>query len=440
MPNCSPPSLKKPMLNRFFTRQPLLWLLLLFPGVAAWSQAAPLDLPGAITQTLAQNPALVALGHQVAVQAGRVQQAGLPANPELSLEVEDALGTGELKGMSSASTQLGISWVLEGAQRRERVKVEEAQSALVDVERDIQRLDAAAQTARLYRHAQAQRARLHLAEEAIETARTLLKVIEQQVAAGHSPAADSARARVELSRRLLERDDLQHQERVTHRQLAAQWGSTQVQFSALAGELTPLPSLASFPSLKSRLAQNPRLHYFATRERWESSQVSLAQAEGEPQWRLSAGIKHLAALDENALVAGISVPLGVFDRQQGKIAQARAALALNRAQGQAQQIDAEAALFAAHQALLHSQHRVKAHETDILPALTTALKETRRAYTLGRYSYLEWQAVQSEYLAAQHSLIDARLTAHLQAIELERLTGMAIAPASNNPPTHTPIP
>lgn len=429
----------KPIRNRFFVPKSVLLLLLIAPLANAVEQAKlakTLGLQQAVTKTLEQNPTLVAFGHQFEAQAGRVQQAGLKPNPELTLAVEDAFGSGELTGMDSAETTLGISWVLEGRQRRERVKLAQARTSVLEVERDIHRLDAAANSARLYMLTLALQARLQQAEQAIDFTRNVVKVIDRRVNAGNSPTAESARAKVELSRRLLEHEDIEHELLVAKRQLAAQWGSTQVEFTAVEGTLTQLPKVASYSELKNRLDQNPRLQYFVTSERWEESQLALAKAESKSQWRLSAGVKHLSAIDEQAVVVGVAVPLGVFDRQQGRITEARALMALNRAEREAEQIQLETALYGTHQELLHSLHIVNAYQTEILPALDTALKETRRAYDLGRYSYLEWQAVQRDYLDAQNTLIETSLAAHLKAIELERLTGVAIAPASVNTTTH----
>lgn len=427
----------KPILDRFFAPKSLLLLLLIAPlaNTAEQSSSAKqskptqtLGLQQAVRKTLAQNPTLLAFGHQFEAQAGRVQQAGLKPNPELTLAVEDAFGSGELTGMDTAETTLGISWVLEGQQRRERVNAAQARTSVLEVERDIQRLDAAAKSARLYMLALALQTRLQQAEQAIDFSRNVVKVIERRVSAGHSPSAESARAKVELSHRLLEHEDIEHELLVAKRQLAAQWGSAQVEFTTLEGALTQLPKVTSYSELKSRLDQHPRLQYFVTSERWEESQLALAKAQSKPQWRLSAGIKHLAATDDQALVAGISVPLGVFDRQQGRISEARALMALKRAEREAEQIQLDTNLYGTHQELLHSLHIVNAYQTEILPALATALNETRRAYDLGRYSYLEWQAVQRDYQDAQNTLIEASLATHLKAIELERLTGVAIAP------------
>lgn len=418
--------------NRLVPGSMLLLLLIaaFANGAEQTKSGRTLSLQRAITQTLEHNPTLIAYGHQFEAQTGRLLQAGLKPNPELTLTVEDALGSGELKGMDSAETTLGISWVLEGQLRRERINAAQAQTSVLEVERDIHRLDTSANSARLYILTLALQTRLHQAEQAIQFARDVVNVVEQRVRAGNSPAAESARARVDLSRRLLEQEDIEHELQVAKRQLAAQWNSTHVDFAVVEGTLTQLPKVASYSELKNRLDENPRLQYFATRERWEASQLAVTKAQNKSQWRLSAGVKHLSASDDQALVAGVSIPLGVFDRQQGHITEVRARMALTRAEREAEQIQLDTALYGTHQELLHSLHIVDAYQKEILPALDIALKETRRAYDLGRYSYLEWQAVQRDYLEAQSTLIEASLAAHLKAIELERLTGMAIAPAA----------
>ena len=63
----------------------------------------------------------------------------------------------------------------------------------------------------------------------------------------------------------------------------------------------------------------------------------------------------------------------------------------------------------------------------IIPQLEQALIDTRRAYRLGRYSYLELRSVQEELLDAQNSLVEASINAQHSIIEIERLTGVRIA-------------
>jgi cobalt-zinc-cadmium efflux system outer membrane protein len=54
------------------------------------------------------------------------------------------------------------------------------------------------------------------------------------------------------------------------------------------------------------------------------------------------------------------------------------------------------------------------------------LKETQTAYETSGYSYQEWVAVQRELINAQDEHLNTALAAHLQSIEIERLTGVSI--------------
>jgi cobalt-zinc-cadmium efflux system outer membrane protein len=421
-------TLKKPILNRFFIREltelarfavRLVLLASLFIGTSVNAQSANLTWQEAARLTLERSPSLTAFGYELDAQAGRIQQAALKPNPELSLTIEDAAGSGDFKSMDSAETTLGISWVLEGTQRRERVRTAEAANAVLTAERDIKRLDALASTARWYAQAMALQAQAKQAQSAVVTAEESVKFIGQRVRAGNSPSA-------ELANRRLEREDISHEQAIAHRQLAAQWGETQVPFTAVTADINHIPANVSFAELQTRLKQHPRLQYLVTRERLEESQIALAQSQGKAQWRISAGIKQLAATDDQALVAGVSVPLTLFDRQQGRVVEARALAALSRAEREAEQIALDAAVFSLHQELSHSLHTLHSYRTQIIPALENALKETRRAYDSGRYSYQEWVGVQRELLSAQQRYLDTALSAHLQSIEIERLTGISI--------------
>lgn len=339
------------------------------------------------------------------------------------MTVEDAFGSGHYKNADAAETSLSISWLLEGKQRRERVNSAKAQSAVLEVERDIGRVDAAADTARLYITALALQIRKQQAQEAIQFGKQTLELIQKRIAAGNSPAAEAARANIELAGLKLEQEDLEHQLLVIYRQLAAQWGVSQADFTSVEGRLDELPEIVDFTELQKRIQNNPRIRFFVTKARVEESQMALIKAQAKPQWRISAGVKHLAITDDQALMIGVSRPLGIFDRQQGRVMEARALMELNRAQQEAETLHLETQLFDVYQEMLHSMHVANTYRKDILPALEKALSETRKAYDMGRYSYLEWQSLQRDYLAAKNILIDATTTAHLNAIEIERLTG-----------------
>ncbi|RYZ98386.1 MAG: hypothetical protein EOO68_13875, partial [Moraxellaceae bacterium] len=240
------PRCKKLILRGFFAATTAgLLLCLSVVGVAATLEEAHLEDEAkhhvdltweeASRRTLEKNPGLIASNYQMAAQAGRVQQAGLKPNPELSLTVEDAFGTGDYSSFDKAETTFGVSWALEGAARRARVNSANARTSMLEVEQDICRLDAVAATASMYVTVLALQSRLDQTDQAADLARATVSAIDTRVKAGRAPDAEVARAKVDLSRRLLEHEDVEHELRVARRQLAAQWGAREVDFDKVMG-------------------------------------------------------------------------------------------------------------------------------------------------------------------------------------------------------------
>jgi len=392
-----------------------------------------ISLHEAVTRTLTNNPDLRAFDYQLKAQEGRVQQAGLAPTPELNFALEDALGTGDHTGLSSAQTTISIGWVLERGLRQHYIDAARAGSSLFSVEADIKQLDAAAETARRYLVSLAFQARMVNADKTVQLAEETIEAVRKRVEAGKTPEAEVSRAQAELARRKLEREDIEHELVSANRRLAAQWGETSLSFERVEGNIVNLPQLASFDMLKSRLQQNPEFARLLSDQRLKKAELQLAQAQNKPSWRVNAGIRHIGTSDDVALVTGISIPFGERTRNPGRITEASANLDKIDLEENAARVRIETALYILYEKLQHSLHVIETVRGDIIPPLEQALTETRRAYNLGRYSYLEWRSVQAELLDAHDALIEASIDAHRNIIEIERLTGVRIAQPATNP-------
>jgi len=392
-----------------------------------------LSLNEAVVKTMVRNPGLLAFGQQLQAQDGRVLQAGLAPNPELSLTVENALGTGEFNGFDSAEATLSIAWVLERGVRQRRLDTARAGVSLLTVEADIMRLDAAAETARLFFACLSNQARMVSTGEAVQLAADTVKAIQKRVKAGKSPQADLSRAQAELARMKLNQEDIEHELLSASRRLAAQWGETEPGFTRVSGNLLTLPNTESFAILKARIDQNPDFSRFLSKQRLGEAELRLAEAQRKPNWRVSAGVRRHESFNDEALVANITIPLSLRNKNQGGIAEARANLAQTEAEAVAARIRIETSLFVIYQELQHSLHRAKTFRTEVIPRVEQAMSDTRSAYERGRYSYLEWRSVQEDLLTARSALVEASVDAHLNAIEIERLTGVRIAQPATSP-------
>ena len=230
----------------------------------------------AVARTMVRNPELVAFGHQIHAQDGRVLQAGLAPNPELGFTVENALGTGEFKGFDSAEITLSIAWILEHGVRQGRLDTARAGVSLLAVEADIMRLDAAAETARLFFSCLSNQAQMVSENEAVQLAQKTVNAIHKRVKAGKSPQADLSRAQAELARMKLNQEDIEHELLSASRRLAAQWGETEPGFTRVSGNLLTLPNTESFTTLKARIDQNPDFARFLSKQRLGEAELRLA--------------------------------------------------------------------------------------------------------------------------------------------------------------------
>lgn len=425
---------KKPTVDRFFVlvkHYSKLFTLLCIAWLSAASYAErklmePLSFLTAIQLSTNQHPELRAYAYRMNAQQGFLTQAGVASAPEIGLTVEDALGSGDFSGTDNAHTTLSISWVLDSRVVKKRVDAVASRQSILEVEREIKQLDIAAQTARYFLTALAYQERQLIAQQALSQSALTLNEINKRVEAGKSSIADQLRAEVNLARHTLQIEDLTHEFESAKRQLAAQWGDKAPNFESLAGTLAQKISVIDPTSLEENLRNNPNLKIFLTRERATQTDIALAKAEASKRWRISTGVRRFETTDDYALVAGISVPLGGSSRNKGRVAALTAEKYRYQSESDALSIKLQTALFVLYEQLQHSLHVSDALTNDIIPRLERALLETGKAYRLGKYSYLEWSAVQQELFEAQSDQLDAYFTAHINTVEIERLTGVSL--------------
>jgi outer membrane protein, heavy metal efflux system len=403
---------------------------LYIPVNAAEVGGRPLTLQDAVTRSLIGNPDLAGYAHRVQSAEGQAVQAGTATPPELRLEVEDALGTGEYSEFDSSQTTLSIGWILEQPLLEKRVLVAQSNRSVVDVNHEVLRYDIAAQTARDFLAVLAFQERLSLANYAQRHAQDILAEVTRRVDAAVAPPADQLKAEVNVERRALEVEDIEHELISAKRQLAAQWGATTVEFDQVAGTLGAGLNMPPYNEMESAITNNPAIRFFLTQERMAESEIALASAESRPQWQFSAGVRRLEATDDYGVIASVSFPLGGSNRNQGKISALTADKSRIQGEAYATEIKLKTRLFVLYQELQHFRHIGDALEQRIIPRLERALAQTRKAYQAGKYSYLELAAIQQELLEARFALIDVGLSSQLNLVEVERLTGQSI-PASS---------
>ena len=401
-------------------------LFCLISTVAASNQIS-INLNEAIFKTIKDNPELVSFGYQVQAQEGLLAQAHLSSNPDLSIEFENFLGTGDFNSVDELETTISIGWVLEHTVLKQRINAAQANVSSFYTQAKIAQMDAASETARRYLECLSNQERLQLANQSLELAENSVITINKRVSASKAPPAELARAKADLAIKKLAYEDIQHDISVSYHKLAAQWGEINPRFNYVLGSLYTLPKLASFESLKQRIEQNPEYDRLLSQRRMNEAELRLAEAMSKPQWQISTGVRRFEEQDDYALVVDFTVPLNFNNRNQGSIAAKNASLAKVDADQKLTTVRLNTQLYELYEELQHSLHRINVYKNEIIPVITQALQDSETAYEKGRYSYLELQAVQASLINAKKEYLDAMIHAHLYVIEIERITGVQIS-------------
>ena len=419
------------MLDRFaqyFRAGLALWTFALVAAAhTAMAQTPPsVTLDEAVARTLDANPALAANGYRIDAARGRFDQAGIAPNPALDLAINDALGTDDFRGARGAEATLSIVWILERGVRLRQIDAARADISLREVEAQVMHLDAAAETARRFLACLAFQARLVNAAEAIRLAEQTVEAVRARVEAGGATQSELSRAEAGLVRAQLLQEDYEHDLVSANHRLSEQWGETQPDFGRAVGDVQTLPAVEPLEMLQSRVDANPDIAFFMSQRRLAEAELHVAQARSRPDWQLRAGVRRIEATDDYALVAEITVPVGRRGRHQGSIAETVADMARASGDARATRVRIETALFVLYQELLHDVDVAATLSDRLIPLLASALADTRRAYQLGRSSYFELSAVQSELLQARNELLETSIDAHGLVVEIERLTGVRV--------------
>lgn len=402
------------------------FLTALSPVAAVEREAGSLTMSDAVERSLARHPELTSYVYRSQGAEGYIQQSAIGERPELSVVLEDALGTNDYQGLSNAKATLSVSWILERALLSKRVAVSQSRKALIDNEYDIKRFDVAGEAAHKFIAIVGLQERLKIAKQAQKHTRRILGDIIRRVEAGKAPLADQLRAEVSLERRKLEVEDVIHELKAAKKVLSAMWSEVDVNFSTASGDLSLSGSLVEYAELEKQIESSPRVQYFLTQQRLAESAAVRAREAANRRPRLKLGVSRYERSDDYALSLGMTVPIGSSSLNQGEINALTAEQKRFGNDAKGQKVTLLTQVFVLYEELKHSLHISESLERRILPRLDQALEETFAAYQRGKYSYQEWNAVQQEVLDAKLALVDAELMARTNTIELERLTGLAL--------------
>jgi cobalt-zinc-cadmium efflux system outer membrane protein len=371
-------------------------------GIARADRSQSLTLAQALALTLQKSPELDGVSWDIRAAEARILQAGLRPNPELMLESEDITGTGSYKRGDQMQNTLQLTQLVElGGKRQARVRISQSEQQLADWDYQIKRIEVLKQTTVAFIDVLTAQSRVDLAEEIVGLAQKVVSITQKQVEVGKISDIEVTRSSVAAAGARVDLEQAKQDLLVARGYLAAQWGAVVPDFTSVTGDLERIRPHPELETLMARLGRNPQLARWTTERERRRAVLASAQAEGRPDVRLGAGPRLIGKGDDVTLVATVSVPLPLFNRNQGRIAETQANLSKVANEQRAAETRAYAQLNEQYQTLVRASEQLRILERDVLPGANTAVTRILEGYNVGRYSQLD-------VLEARRTLNDAR--------------------------------
>jgi len=381
----------------------------------------------ALALALMHNPELRAFSWEVRASEARQLQAGLLPNPEIEVEVEEVGGTGGRSGFNGAETTIQLGQLIELAGKpSKRKRVASLESKLAGWDYEVKRLNMFTEVAHAFVEILAAQERLRLAEELVQLSEQIFNTVTQRVDAGKDSPVEKTKAQVALASARIGQKQAHQRLASARKQLAATWGSVSPVFEGVSGQLDATFPIPSETELRRLLEQNPDLARWAVEMERRRAALELEKANAITDPTIFGGMQRYNETDDTAVVFGLSIPIPAFNRNQGRILEARYNLAKTRKQRRAVEANLYATLADAYQALSSAFIEVTGLKNEVLPGAQSAFDATRRGYRGGKFDYLMVLDAQRTFFYARARYIESLAAYHGARADVERLIGRPI--------------
>lgn len=386
-------------------------------ALPARTAAQPLTLERAMSAAFDNNPGFAAARNEAAASEGQLTQAGLLPNPSLEVSVDDTQ-----KATRTTTTMLSVP-IETGGKRGARITA-------AGLSRDIAQRDLSAARASLRSAVIAAFFEAAVAQEAVRVARgntdianSALRLAERRVAAGKAPPLESSKAQVELANARIEARAADAALEAARRKLGLLWGNAQPDFDRVDGKLDALPQRGSLDDLSAALSDAPLMQGGRLAVDLGRAQLEVEKSKRYPDITLSAGVARDNEAGRNKAQLGVSIPLPLFDRNQGNVY--AATMQAYKAQDTYRELAARLTgdLLQAVSQFDLAVGAAREYRGAVLPGAAQAYDAARKGFEAGKFGFLEVLDAQRTLSQGNIAYLTALASAYQASAEIDRILG-----------------
>jgi len=379
-----------------------------------------LRLEVALGLAMGANPEIsVALREQEATEGARIQ-AGVRHNPYISSEIQDT---------RSDTQQITLQFNQEielGNKRESRLALADILHTKATAELDALKATIHANTVNAFYEVLVAQERLALSKSSFEVANAAVNAATKRVNAGKSSPVEETKSNIAASSAKIELNQSNSQLNSARKRLSALWGNPFPVFEQAYGDVENIPLVPSFENLLALLENAPAIGIANLEVSARGGSTKLARSQSTPNITISAGIVHNQELGLNQAILGLSVPIPLFDRNQGNVQEA---VSLQyKAQDELIALKTQLAtkLAGEHERLSVARLSAISLREEILPGAQNAFEAANKGFNAGKFNFLDVLDAQRTLFQAKSQYIQVLLDAHQAIAEIESILGHVV--------------
>lgn len=367
---------------------------------AAVEPTGSLTLRQALALAMLHSPDLAGASWEVRMAEARAIQASLPPNPEIGFDLSS------IGGPRTVETVLSLGQVIFLSDKLER------QKQVARLDRDMSGWEWEARRIRLYSETTkafvtlvAAQELLKLTQDIVDTSQKLLAAVGERVRSGKASPLEEMKAKVELSTVRADLEESRQAALSARQRLAATWGGTNPTFTHAEGLLETSGPMPTAGQVFGLVEQNPDVARWTTEMQRRQAVVRLEGRKAIPDLTVGAGFKREKVAGEGVakgFALGATVPIPIFDRNQGGIKESQYNLAKGHEEQRATRARVLTEIADAYQSMASAHARSTILGRQVVPEAQKAFDAASAGYGEGKFPYLD-------VLDAQRTVFDARV-------------------------------
>ena len=382
-----------------------------------------LSLNKAIILGLKNNPNLKAKKLEINAFQALALQAALYPNPEVGIELENFLGSGEFGEFNASENTFSITqdFVLGGRLNKAQ-KLQIISSDIAKWELEKERLNLITDIRKSFTVISSLQYQNDLNKKLLQISRDFLKNLERRIKAGKVSPAESLRASLITTSLEIQIQNTEMQLASEKTRLKTLLGKPDLQFLSVESIRNLKYKIPQLEELSSLIIQAPTLAQFKTEIKRMKAAIELEKSKVIPDLSVSLGLRRINETSDNVFVFGLSMPLPLFDNNKGNIQEAIIRSDQTKYNFKSTLNQVNARLHTLYNNIKAYSIMLQKLEKESIPQARNAFRIINQGNLVGRFTVLDVLDAQRSLFELESQYVNAVSEYNKNIIDLERLT------------------